>query len=268
MERIITNLRKLGLNVYESKAYLGLTTTGVATAAELAETSGIPRAKVYEVLKGLEKSGFVISAGGRPAKFKAMPMDAVISKIQDQARSDHDERLRQIDRAKTAVMKELAGLDTPLDEEAEGMVWVLKGRENIYTSIEKLIDEAKKKLTFATTEKGVLRKLSHYGAKLAEAAERGVEVKLLAPVTAINARVIKDNLERFDIKHSYTAMTRFLLSDDEKGIVILVPDGVQKAGESALYVNSPYFISGLGHYFDHKWEKTLPGADRLKELGM
>ena len=54
MEKVIAILRKLGLNRYESKAYLALASSGVSTAGKLAEKSGIPRAKIYEVLRSLE----------------------------------------------------------------------------------------------------------------------------------------------------------------------------------------------------------------------
>ncbi len=61
MEKIIATLRKLGLNRYESKAYIALVSLGVTTAGKLAEKSGIPRAKVYEVLRSLERQGFAVS---------------------------------------------------------------------------------------------------------------------------------------------------------------------------------------------------------------
>ena len=70
MEKIISTLRKLGLNRYESKAYLALVSSGVSTAGKLAEKSGVPRAKIYEVLRSLERQGFAVSTSTRPSKFK------------------------------------------------------------------------------------------------------------------------------------------------------------------------------------------------------
>ena len=77
MEKIIAILRKLGLNRYESKAYLALVSSGISTAGKLAEKSGIPRAKIYEVLRSLERQGFAVSTSTRPSKFKSVALNEV-----------------------------------------------------------------------------------------------------------------------------------------------------------------------------------------------
>ena len=46
-------LKKLGLTMYEAQAYVTLTSLISSTATEISEKSGIPRSKIYEVLKGL-----------------------------------------------------------------------------------------------------------------------------------------------------------------------------------------------------------------------
>ncbi len=44
------------LNIYEAKIWAALLTKGVASASELADISGVPRSRSYDVLETLEKS--------------------------------------------------------------------------------------------------------------------------------------------------------------------------------------------------------------------
>jgi len=53
------------LNVYETKVWLALLGKGVASAGEIAEISGVPRSRTYDVLESLEKKGFAIIKIGK-----------------------------------------------------------------------------------------------------------------------------------------------------------------------------------------------------------
>jgi sugar-specific transcriptional regulator TrmB len=63
----ISTLRKLGLTYYEAKAYLALMMTGVTKPSVIAEESGIPRTKIYGVLKKLEENNWITIEKGRPS---------------------------------------------------------------------------------------------------------------------------------------------------------------------------------------------------------
>jgi len=267
MDKIIAILRKLGLNQYESKAYLALVSSSISTAGKLAEKSGIPRAKVYEVLRSLENRGFAVSTSTRPSKFKPVMLDDVMSKLQDNAKSDYEEKIEQISDIHKELQKNFKDIEIDKGGEEE-MVWILRGRDNIYSAIEKLVDDSKTKVLAATTEKGVVRKLFRHKGKLAKAARRGVDVRLLAPITKSNAELVRDSVEDFILQHGNSVSARFVLADDKKGVIILHGDeeGVNQRTETGLLINSPYFIRALGHYFEHKWAKTTPLNERLCEL--
>lgn len=269
MEKSIATLRKLGLNRYESKAYLALVSSGISTAGKLAEKSGIPRAKVYEVLRSLERRGFAVSTSTRPSKFKPVELGEVSKKLKDKAKKDYANRVREISEINEELQKNLADMDVSRGGEEE-MVWILRGRDNIYNAIDNLLDDAQEKVVAATTEKGIVRKLSRHRKKLIEAAKRGVDVRLLAPITKSNAEIVRDSIESFILQHGNSVSARFLLSDDRKGVVILHPDdeGASQHNETGLLISSPYFIRALGHYFEHRWEKTSPLGERLNQLGM
>jgi sugar-specific transcriptional regulator TrmB len=267
MEKIIAILRKLGLNRYESKAYLTLVSSGISTAGKLAEKSGIPRAKVYEVLRSLEKQGFAVSTTTRPSKFKPVELDQIMNRLQQKAQSDFKDKIEQISDIHKELEKNLKTVEKEKGGEEE-TVWILRGRNNIYNAIDRLVDESKEKVLAATTEKGIVRKLFRHKDKLSVAAKRGVDVRLLAPITKSNAEVVRDSVEDFILQHGNSVSARFVLSDDKKGVIILHgdEDGGNQHMETGLLINSPYFIRALGHFFEHKWATTMPLSERLDEL--
>jgi len=267
MEKLVSILRKLGLNRYESKAYLALVSSGISTAGKLAERSGIPRAKVYEVLRSLERQGFAVSTSTRPSKFKSVPLDDVIRKLTDAAKKEYEHRIEQISEIHKELRKSLMDLEKDTGGEEE-VVWIIRGRDNLYNTIDKLVKESRSKVLAATTEKGIIRKLFRHKNSLVDAVRRGVDVRLLAPITKANAEIVRDAVEEFLLHHGNSVSARFVLSDDQRGLIILHSDedGVTHHTETGLLINSPYFIKALGHLFEHKWEKTIPLDHRLREL--
>ena len=80
------------LNVYETKVWLALLSKGLASAGEVAELSGVPRSRTYDVLEGLEKQGFAIMKLGKPVKYIAVSPSVVIERLKNNIVNDAKER--------------------------------------------------------------------------------------------------------------------------------------------------------------------------------
>lgn len=65
-QHTLLTLQKLGLTYYGAKAYSALMNTGVTNPSIIAEESGIPRTKIYEVLKKLASDNWITIEKGRP----------------------------------------------------------------------------------------------------------------------------------------------------------------------------------------------------------
>ncbi|MEN6291713.1 MAG: helix-turn-helix domain-containing protein [Methanobacterium sp.] len=87
----ITALKSLGLSDYEIKAYVANISLISATASELSLSSNVPRSKIYEVLKSLEKKGFVEIQRGKPLKFNVIPPNEIFGKSRKQINKQLDE---------------------------------------------------------------------------------------------------------------------------------------------------------------------------------
>ena len=79
--KLINNLQKLGFTENEAKIYATLVYMNTATAREIYETSGVPRPKVYKILRGMEEKGYVQITEGEPIHFSCIRPKELISRI-------------------------------------------------------------------------------------------------------------------------------------------------------------------------------------------
>src|SRR4030066_2459781 len=66
-------LRDMGLNAYETDAYIALLEGGQMTAMEISQEAQVPYSKIYEVLNSLKQKGWIKSSETRPFKYYPVP---------------------------------------------------------------------------------------------------------------------------------------------------------------------------------------------------
>lgn len=88
----ITGLTQLGLNAYEARAYVGLLGKDSFTATQVADVSGVPRQRIYDILSSLAERGLAISRPGkRGTKYTAVAPRVALNALLDrkQQRLNH-----------------------------------------------------------------------------------------------------------------------------------------------------------------------------------
>ena len=137
-KEVITQLKNIGLNSYESKLWLALLAKGVASAGELSDMANVPRSRSYDVLESLEKKGFIIMKIGKPIKYIAVQPDHVIENVRKRIVDDADQQEKflskieespLIDELKTIYKSGVSEID-PMD-----LTGSIKGRKNLYNHI-------------------------------------------------------------------------------------------------------------------------------------
>jgi sugar-specific transcriptional regulator TrmB len=81
-EAIAERLTQLGFTQYEARTYLGLLQTDTATGYSIANETGVPQPKVYETLRRLVERGAAARTGEKPARYRAVPPDALLKGIE------------------------------------------------------------------------------------------------------------------------------------------------------------------------------------------
>jgi HTH-type transcriptional regulator, sugar sensing transcriptional regulator len=79
----VDRLVRLGLTLYEARAYVALVRRDASTPAEVARLAGVPRPRIYDVLESLTTKGLAGDRPGRTAKFVATPPERVTAQLMD-----------------------------------------------------------------------------------------------------------------------------------------------------------------------------------------
>ncbi|KKW32450.1 MAG: hypothetical protein UY76_C0028G0021 [Candidatus Uhrbacteria bacterium GW2011_GWA2_52_8d] len=81
MKQFIEQLKHLGLNTYESKAYKTLLEMGTSTAYTVAKISGVPQGKIYPVLDDLQRKGALTIHAGTPKHYTPTSPDIYLEAL-------------------------------------------------------------------------------------------------------------------------------------------------------------------------------------------
>ncbi|MEA2037626.1 MAG: helix-turn-helix domain-containing protein [Nanoarchaeota archaeon] len=249
-QEILVKLKQdLGLNIYEVKIWSVLLSKGIATAGELADLSGVPRSRCYDVLESLDKKGFIIMKIGKPIKYIAIPPEEIIERVKKDIKEDTDLSLKMVEDIKgTDIFKELDLLHKTGIEKVNGseLSNSIIGRENVNYFLKHMVDKAEKSVLVVTTSDGFARKVNLLHKIFRKVTRRGVKVSMIAPVDEKISRKVKDVVE---LKNK-DVNGRFVIVDHDQLLFMSNDGSVDKAHDSAVWVRSEFFTSALSQMFE------------------
>ncbi|MBI4447678.1 TrmB family transcriptional regulator [Candidatus Woesearchaeota archaeon] len=258
-EDFLRKLRTLfDLNIYEVKIWSALLSRGVATAGELADISGVPRSRSYDVLESLEKRGFVLMKLGKPIKYLAVKPEEVIKRSQRRVEDEAKERLQMLEKVKERpIYEELRLLHKHGIEKVEptDLSGAIKGRKNVYDHIKEALSNAEKTITMSTTTKGLTRKIEALKPTLKKAAERGVKIRIVAPINDIN--LVPEEIKKIaEIRSIEKEAGRFVVVDGKQLVFMMTDDeNTHESYDLGVWVNTPFFANALEQMFNASWQK-------------
>ncbi len=219
---MIDDIKKLGLNEYEARAYRVLLSSGGSTAIAVSRKGGIPRARVYDVLFSLEKKGFAAKSLSKPVEFSALSPTTAVEVIAKSSRRQLDASLSELG----AIAESLERSSVKGSETFSESVMLLEGRRNIYAAIAGKLGECSKSVVMSSSEEGLGRKREYFGERLRSLSRDGVRIASV-PSSELRCMVFDRNC------------VLFFLNDGKDG----------EEQEKALLISSPfvanYFHSAL-----------------------
>jgi len=264
-EDLLNKLRHyFSLNLYEVRLWTALLSRGVSTAGELSDIANVPRSRSYDVLESLEKKGFVLQKFGKPIKYMTVPPEEVIDRVKKHMKKEAEDRVGRLDEVKVNnVMEELKGLHKQGIElvDPTDLSGSLKGRHNLYNHIDMMIKSADKQVTIMTSKEGFLRKVEGLKHSMQKAKERGVKIRIAAPMDKECKKVLEDIKGIAEVRHT-TAKARFVIVDREELIFMVMDDTqVHPTYDVGIWVNTPLFAAALEDMFELAW-KEMPMAEK------
>lgn len=158
---IMNDMKRLGFSEYECKAYLTLLETYPLNGYALSKHSGIPRSRVYEVLKNLIAKQMVFEqAGEKNKQYYPVEPDIFIKKIKE----DFQDVFANISDYTGKLYKE---------KKQEDKLVIIKGRDNIISFLNLLIKGAQKRIAMSVWDEEIRELIP----ELDRALKRGVMLR-------------------------------------------------------------------------------------------
>lgn len=140
-------MKRLGLSEYESKVFIALQRLGVGTARDVYKHTDVPRSQVYGAAETLEDRGLVEVQQSKPMEYRPVSLEEARERLQERF-------VRETERAFDYLEKERSR--TPRQDEEREDFWTIKGGDNIESRITSLLDEARDRVVFMTTDSALV----------------------------------------------------------------------------------------------------------------
>ncbi len=254
-EQLIKKLKGyFDLNIYETKVWLALLAKGVSSAGEIAEISGVPRSRTYDVLEGLEKRGFAIEKLGKPVKYLAVKPESVIEKLKNNAKKYAEEKVEVLSKLKdTAEYEELKALhNTGIEPmKNQDLSTSIKGRNNLYNQMRNVMETAEESVYIATSSFELTTKQTMFKDVFAKLKKRKIDVKII--VSDDDAEADKLTKKFGTEVRSKKINARFVIIDRRELIFTMKPNHVHEDFDSGVWINSEFFTNSLAYMFELAW---------------
>jgi sugar-specific transcriptional regulator TrmB len=244
------------LNIYETRVWLALLSKSIASAGEIAELSGVPRSRTYDVLESLEKSGFAIAKLGKPVKYIAVNPTTVLEKLKSNTLKRANENVKMLSDLKEtkeyAELEELynSGIEPIKHNNVSGAI---KGKSNIFNHLKELVGSAKKEVVICTSTDEINEKSRIFSSLFNNLNKKKISLKIAlsgeeSEIKRINNR-FKINAKKLDVN------SRFYLFDREQILFMLSQNNQRDDEELGVWINSSFFVNSMTHLFDLAWIK-------------
>jgi len=238
------------LNIYETKVWIALLGKGIASAGEIAEASGVPRSRTYDVLEGLEKQGFTIMKLGKPVKYIAVRPNVILEKLKLNTMKDASDKVDTLLKLKdTAEYSELetlysTGITPVRHEDISGAI---KGKSTIYNHIKEVLENAKKEVIICTSVDEFQQKSRFFSSIIERLQKSGIKIKICL---SGNEKEIKKINTKFKVKaKAINIDAKFFIADNEQ-VLFLISKATAPDEELAVWLNTPFFTSALSFMFN------------------
>jgi sugar-specific transcriptional regulator TrmB len=255
-------LRQLGLGDYAARAYLALLDLGETEARDVSRLSGVPLAKMYQVLESLQAKGLCDVFPETPKRFAPVHFARYVAQLA----TEHRKAADAVDARREALVAQF-----PIGGEARasdrGRIQTVSGRKMATDHETRLLLQAKARVLLLCTPGRLLHMLGH-SAEWEAAHARGVELRLLvsrgprladaqaafSPIADLRVQDPREDPRGTSVS--------FMLVDDTDALVLdRIPDDERshRGHDVGLHVAQEGLVCALRDMLEALWERAAAG---------
>jgi len=267
--------KQLDLTPYEARAYVSLMIHGPMSPSELAQKTGIPRPRAYDVLRSLMEKGLIIEQSGKPPIYGAVEPEQGLKNLLSNIEIEVSRQLEE----KRKAAQTLAKLLSQMYEKSKRLkmerskVWYTQ-RDTAFISIySEAIRNCEKEFLAASTdlhppEKEILEAVKF-------SLKNGKSIRVVRQITELWTN---EELERYEEVIKAGSQVRYLNVKeiplrfavfDEKDVILVFPSEPEPTKTQtieALWLRIPPLAKILREYFEELWKKGKPIVPILEDI--
>lgn len=237
------------LNIYETKVWLALLGKGIASAGEVADLSGVPRSRTYDVLESLEKRGFAIVKIGKPVKYLGVKPNVILEKMKNNVKKETEDKIKGL--GKIRETDEFTKLEELYKEgvnpiRREDISAALKGKSNISNHLKDIISEAKKEVIICTDVEDLAMRPKLFRQTFEILKDSKVKLKISL---SGDENLIKKIEKDFGMKFARAKINSKFFIIDRKEILFYISKD-QDGDDIAIWLNSEFFSEAFASMFE------------------
>lgn len=236
-------LRQMGLNAYETDAYIVLLESGQMTAMEISRKAKVPYSKTYEVLNSLKQKDWIKSTETRPFKYHPVPpLEAAASakrKLEDQYQNWEQQ-----------ICEELQPLYEKREIVERPDILILHGQQAVMAKVEEVLKKANREVMVAAP--AFTRPLIVLVEAPLNGVKRTVTVKLLAAGKYDDWKFLKKVAGITELKFRDHMFGGGVIADGKEAMLFL---GEEKPS-LVIWSNHGGLVGFAREYFQFLWDSS------------
>ena len=238
------SLEEFGLSKYEARAYLTMIGRGSLAASDLAYYANLPRTKVYQTVKKLEKKRLAVVSKQKPLICSAIPPEEAFGEIVNL----HERRVKN--------MRNIVGKLQKLSDEgqrprgSEERRYFILDPDSALAKIGSLIAASRSSVT-ATLDAWGLRLASQCRSHLVKAATNGARIRFIVDAKCVGSESLFSLPDGIDLR----------MADDLQSNVVIIDSAHMVSvdssnGKAALFASLDAYGTLQSKNFEDAWSRA------------
>lgn len=237
------SLEEFGLSKYEARAYLTMIGKGSLAASDLAYYANLPRTKVYQTVKKLEKKRLAVVSRQKPLICSAIPPEEAFGEIVNL----HERRVRNMRKIVERLQKLSDEGQRPKGSE-ERRYFILDP-DSALSKISNLAANARSSIT-ATLDPWGLRLLAQCRGQLIKAATNGARIRFMVGAQCLGSESLSSLPDGIELR----------ISDVSSNLVIIDMTHMVSVdssnGKAALFASLDAYGALQAKNFEETWARA------------
>lgn len=270
--KLMESLRRAGLTIYESEAYLALVTQRELTAEEIAKKTSIPITRVYGTLEELVQKGFARTVRSRPRRFHAISPQEAKREYMTHLRRNFETDLLSIEDVMRHLQEEVEPLyvESHLQVKPEELLEPIEDLQSMEKRTAEYLENASEEILISTALFSWLPKIK---SRLRGELVKGVKVRILMQVqqTQVGRHLIELSglgAQIRDTREPWHPVRGTLIDNRDLIFVIWAAEEAERYWNPIVYTPHHTKNQGLIRIFRESFDFRWNNAKRVAMAGL